>query len=186
MPFTSHDKDWAAPSRLDVVVREGKSVEGVDFQLTRGTLLRGTVTVGPDNRPAPNQYIRLDETGGQAPEEFREKGDTFAHEIRRQFGVTTDSAGHYSIRVGPGTYTLMGPPRTANDKITIKDETELVRDFRMPRPEKGTLTGWVVLAGARNQRVAGAKVEIVAASTFGHSLHGDGRRQGALPRRAGA
>ncbi len=161
------DKDWAAPSRLDVVVRHDKPVEGVDFQLSRGTLLRGTVTVGQDNRPAAKQYIRLDEAGGQAPEEFREPGDTYAHEIRRQFGVSTDSAGHYSIRVGPGTYTLMGPPRTSNDKITINNETELVRDFRMPRPEKGTLTGWVVLAGARNQRVAGAKLEIVAASTYG-------------------
>ena len=158
------DKDWAAPSHLGVIVRQAKSVEGIDFQLSLGTLLRGTVTVGQNNRPAPDQYIRLDEAAGQAPEEFREPGDTYAHEIRRQFGVSTDSAGHYSIRVGPGTYTLMGPPRTSNDKITINNETELVRDFRMPRPEKGTLTGWVVQAGARNQRVAGAKLEIVAAS----------------------
>jgi hypothetical protein len=67
------DKEWAAPSRLDVVVREGKPVEGVDFRLSGGTILRGTVTVGPDNRPAPEQFIRLDETGGAAPEEFREK-----------------------------------------------------------------------------------------------------------------
>ena len=28
------DQDWAAPSRLDVVVREGKPVEGVDFKLS--------------------------------------------------------------------------------------------------------------------------------------------------------
>ena len=31
------DQDWAAPSRLDVVVREGKPAEGVDFKLSRGT-----------------------------------------------------------------------------------------------------------------------------------------------------
>ncbi len=158
------DKDWAAPSRLDVVVREGKPVEGVDFKLTRGTILRGTVTIGPGGRPAPKQFIRLDETGGAAPEEFREKGDAYAHEVRRQFGATTDSAGHYSIRIGPGTYTLMGPPRTGNEKITVKDESELVRDFRRPRPEKGTLTGRVVLAGAKDRGVAGAKVEIAAAN----------------------
>ena len=46
------DKDWAARSRLDVVVRQGQSVEHVDFPLTRGTILRGTVTIGPDDRPA--------------------------------------------------------------------------------------------------------------------------------------
>ncbi len=49
------DKDWAAPSRLDVVVREGKPAEGVDFKLTRGTIIHGRVTVGSGNRPAPNQ-----------------------------------------------------------------------------------------------------------------------------------
>lgn len=164
------DKDWAAPSRLDVIVRQGKPVDGVNFQITAGTMLRGTVTVGPTNRPAPNQYIRLDENGGRAPEEFREKGDTIAHEVRRQFGAMTDSAGHYSIRVGPGTYTLMGPPRTPNEKITINEEKELVRDFRMPRPEKGTLTGWVKVAGAGVTGVAGAKVEIVAVNMMGISF----------------
>ena len=70
---------------------------------------------------------------------------------------STDAAGHYSIRVGPGTYTLMGPPRTEDEKITIKDETELVRDFRMPRPEKGPFTGRVVRADDLSKGVAGAK-----------------------------
>ena len=71
------DEDCAARSRLDVVVRRGKPAEGVDFTLTRGTLLRGTVSVGDGNRPAAGVYIRLDENGGPAPEEFREAGDTF-------------------------------------------------------------------------------------------------------------
>ena len=82
----------------------------------------------------------------------------------RQFRAATDSAGHYSIRVGPGTYTLMGPPRTVDEKLSVKDQAELVRDFRMPRPEKGTITGRVVLAGAVDKGVAGAKIEIVAAN----------------------
>jgi hypothetical protein len=61
------DKDRAAQSRLDVVVRDSKPVGGVDFRLTPGTIIRGTVTLGPGNRPAAKQYIRLDETGGPAP-----------------------------------------------------------------------------------------------------------------------
>ena len=63
----------------------------------------------------------------------------------------TDAAGHYSIRVGPGTYTIIGPPRTGDEKITVKDETEIIRDFKMPRPEKGTLAGRVVLAGGQRE-----------------------------------
>jgi RNA polymerase sigma factor (sigma-70 family) len=158
------DKEWAAPSRLDVIVREGKSVKGVNFRLSRGTIIRGTVTIGPGKRPAIGQYIRLDETGGMAPEEFREPGDRFAHEVRRQFGASTDSAGRYSIRVGPGTYTLMGPPRTENVKLTVGNESEVVHDFRMPRPEKGPITGRVVRSGARENGIAGARIEIAAAN----------------------
>jgi thiol-disulfide isomerase/thioredoxin len=59
----------------------------------------------------------------------------------------------------------MGSSRTVDEKITIRDEAELVRDFRMPRPEKGVLTGWVVQAEAKGTKIAGAKVEIVAANS---------------------
>ena len=52
------DKDWAAPTRLDVVVREGKPVDGVDFMLGRGTFIRGTVTVGPTNNQPLNSTSR--------------------------------------------------------------------------------------------------------------------------------
>jgi RNA polymerase sigma factor (sigma-70 family) len=155
------DKAWAAPSHLDVIVREGKPVAGVDFKLSRGTLIRGTVVVDPAKKPVANQYITIDESGGPAPDEFREKGDHFGHVARRQFGAMTDSHGRYSILVGPGTYTLMGPPRTENEQITVKAELEVVRDFRMPRPEKGILTGRVVLPGAETKGVALARIEIV-------------------------
>ncbi len=155
------NKAWAAPSHLDVVVREGKPVAGVDFKLSRGTVVRGTVVVGPANKPVANQFIGLDESGGQAPEEFREKGDHVARSARRQSGAMTDSSGRYSILVGPGVYTLRGPFRTADEKITIAAEPDLVRDFRMPRPEKGILTGRVVLAG-RELKAASASIEFVA------------------------
>ena len=158
------DQDWAARSRLDVVVREGKPVEGVDFNLSHGTVIRGMVTVGAGNRPQSNQFIRLNESGDLAPEELREPGDQTWRQVRRQFGAMSDSKGQYSIRIGPGTYTLMGPPRTNEEKITITDQTELVRNFSMPRPEKGLLTGRVVLSGKEATGVAGARIEIVAAN----------------------
>ena len=173
------EKDWAAPSRLDVVVREGKPVEGVDFKLGRGTLIRGTVTVGPTNLPAAKQYVTVDETGGQPPKDLREEGDRSWRQVQRQFGNLTDSGGHYAIRVGPGTYTIVGPPRTGDEKVIVKDETEIVRDFKMPRPEKGTLTGRVILAGGSDKPIAGATVEIVArnrlAIPFQVTADADGR-----------
>ena len=73
----------------------------------------------------------------------------------------------------------MGPPRTKDEKLTVTDEAELVRDFRMPRPEKGPITGRVVRAGAADQGVAGARVEIAAANMmaipFAVTADADGR-----------
>lgn len=158
------DPEWAAPSRLDVIVREGKPVDGVDFRLSRGTVLRGTVTVGTARRPVVNEYIYLEESGAAAPEEFRVKGDSFAHGIGRQLGVRAGQDGRYEIRTGPGNYTLVGPARTNRVKLTIKAEPELVNNFEMPRPEKGPISGRVVLAAAREKGVAGATVEIDAAN----------------------
>ena len=155
------DKDWAAPSRLDVIIREGQPAKGVDFKLTRGTIVRGTVTAGPGNLPEPNQCIRLDEAGGEAPEEFRDKGDHQAYQVRRSFGERTDSDGRYSIRVGPGTYSLVGPHPSKIEEITVKNEAELVRDFHMALPEKGLLTGRVILPGSTLKGAAGAKLEVV-------------------------
>ena len=175
------DEAWAAQSRLDVVILPSRPVDGVDFRLSRGTMIRGSVTVGPGDRPASGQYIRLDEsTFTRAPAEVRVEGDRRWREVRRQFGAMTDGEGRYSIRVGPGTFTIMGPPRTSNEKVTVRDEPELIRDFRMPRPEKGPITGQVV-ASAGDKGIAGAKVEIVALNNHGRpftvTADADGRFQ---------
>ena len=89
----------------------------------RGTLLRGTVSVGDGKKPASGVYIRLDEDGGLArgvPRCRRYVLPLDSPPVRR----STDAAGHYSIRIGPGTYTLLGPPRTKDEKLVVKDETE--------------------------------------------------------------
>ena len=61
------DKDW--PRRFPPRRRppQGKPVDKVDFALTRGTVIRGTVTVGPGTGPPADQEIRIDESGGPAP-----------------------------------------------------------------------------------------------------------------------
>ena len=158
------DNDRAAPSRLDVSVRRGQPAVGVDFHLTRGTIIRGTVTVGPGGQAAPERAILFNQVGEQGPVERWENGEMHSIEIRRQFTAETDAQGRYSTRVGPGTYTIYGPPRTGGETIVVKDEPELVRDYRMPRPEKGPISGRVV-EGVTGRAVAGAKVEIVSVSS---------------------
>ena len=163
------DEDWAAPSRLDVVVRPGKPVDGVDFQLAKGTIIKGTVTIGNGERPAAGESIRLTESGAQAPREFREAGDNTWRQILRQFGETTDAEGRYAIRVGPGTYTLSGPARTESETIEVTDQPEIVHDFHMPRPAKGPLAGRVI-AGIDGKPVAGARIEIVSENPLSFPL----------------
>ena len=79
------DENWAAPSGLHVVVRDSKPVGGVDFKLMPGTIIRGTVTVGPGNRPAAKQFIRWTKPEGPRRQTCARR-ETVAREIRRQFG----------------------------------------------------------------------------------------------------
>jgi len=152
------DKDWTAPARLDVVVRPGKPVDGVDFQLAKGTMIQGTVTVG--NRPAASAYINLIESGVNAPEEFRQKEDRVSRQVRRQLGASTDAQGRYAIRVGPGTYTLRGPQRTEDETIEVTDQPTIVRDFHLSGPGRGPLAGRVV--GPDGRALVGATVKFLS------------------------
>jgi|GEM_PF-2016216 len=163
------DEDWAASSRLDVVVRAGKPVPSVDFQLAQGTVIKGIVTVGEDNRPAAGESIFLNEMGGEPPEDIHEEGDQVSRVVRRWVSSRTDAEGRYAIRVGPGTYTLEGPSRTQSATITVTDQPEVVHDFHMVRPEKGGLWGRVV-SGADEKPVAGARVDIHSAERMGIRL----------------
>ena len=57
------DDDWAAPSKTGIVVKEGEPRTGLDFRLSKGTLLRGKVTVEGANNPAVGQTIALIQKG---------------------------------------------------------------------------------------------------------------------------
>jgi hypothetical protein len=161
------DDHWAAPSRLDVVVRDRKPVDGVDFKLVPGTIIRGTVTFGPGNWRAAEEVLGLVETGGEAPNVLRELGDLVARETRRYCGTATDSEGRYEILVGPGTYRLESQTRTDDKKIAVNGEREIVRDFKVPRPAFGALTGRIVTVVASDKWVAGAKVQFAAVNAPG-------------------
>lgn len=156
------DKDWAAPSRLEVVVGEGWTAANVDFRLSKGTTLRGRVTIGPDDRPVPKQSLMIEEKGGPPPAEFGEDGDFRHRLVSRRRWTTTDADGRYAFRVATGAYTLYGPPRTTNPPIAVTDQEEIVHDFHMPRPEFGSIRGRVVVAEREETGVAGAKLQIVA------------------------
>jgi RNA polymerase sigma factor (sigma-70 family) len=158
------DDRWAAPSHVGVLVREGRPVGGLDFQLAEGTIVRGTVTVGTDRRPGKNLWLSLAMRAGEIPEDIRKPGDKTYHEVRHDRGAGTDAQGRFRFCVGPGKYQLVGPALTEPVTITVTTQREIVQDFHMPRPEFGRLTGKVVdqdgkpVAGAALQGVYGEVV----------------------------
>ena len=104
------DVTWAAPSLQNIVVREGQRQTGLDITLSKGTLVHGQVTEGPERRPSASAEVSLVEEGGLQPKSLRRGGSGTGQLTRR---AITDSQGGYQFRVGPGRYWLMGRPSVA-------------------------------------------------------------------------
>jgi protocatechuate 3,4-dioxygenase beta subunit len=124
------DDAWAAPSRLGVVVREGRPSDGLDFALVPGTLVHGRVTEGVDGKPAAGAGVALTEEGPLLPKEFR----TGLRTARLTRSTVTDGEGRYRIRVGPGLYTLRAGNASPPATVEIRDEPELPRDLTRNAP----------------------------------------------------
>ncbi len=156
------DDEWAAPSHIGVVIREGEEVEGIDFPLGQGAIIEGTVTLGSDREPVERQSVNIIQSGGRIPDEL-ERGDRFWHEVQHSRGAYTDAQGHFEIRVGPGTYSVRGPTRTETQEVEAIEGGRHVIDFHMDRPAQGPIVGRVVLAADPTRGVAGATVVGVSA-----------------------
>jgi hypothetical protein len=53
------DRDWATASHPGIDVEPGEVREGVDFSLTPGTLIHGTISVSDPPTPAPGDTVTL-------------------------------------------------------------------------------------------------------------------------------
>ncbi|WZP00150.1 sigma-70 family RNA polymerase sigma factor [Isosphaeraceae bacterium EP7] len=170
------DPEFSASTRMDVVLRVGVPVAPVDFKLSSGTIVRGRLTIDPDGRPVTDGSVVLQEWNDLPAGGLQNRGSTNNFRVSRTYGANTDTQGRYSIRVGPGKYVFgFAPPAGQSNStgtgsnsnlLSIKDEPEIVRDFRLPRPGSGSLAGKVV-AGPEGRGVAGAVVEILDASERG-------------------
>jgi beta-lactamase regulating signal transducer with metallopeptidase domain len=137
------DDNWAAPSHTEIVLHENEPRAGLDFNLGKGTLVRGQVTEGADGKPAARANVELVESGPVLPKEFRH--GSIHHELRRF--TTTDADGHYLFRVVPGRYML----RTldtwpSGSEIDVPDAAEVVRDLRLRGSTSPGLVSGIVVA----------------------------------------
>jgi hypothetical protein len=139
------DDSWAAPSRSNVVVREGHPRGGLDFALVRGTLVHGRVTEGADGKPSVGTPVALTEEGPLLPKEFR----TGLRTARLARSTVTDGGGRYRIRVGPGHYTLRAGTASPPVTVEIQDEPELLRDLTRKIPASARHVGVRVVERTR-------------------------------------
>jgi protocatechuate 3,4-dioxygenase beta subunit len=173
----------AAPYRADLIVRAGKPVADADLVLGRGTRVRGQVAVGPDRKPVAQVGVQAVIDRGGIPDELKREGDRYYRGMQMSFWNQTDPDGRYEFLLGPGEYTLQGPPRVPPVKLTIPTEdppAEVVRDFTMPRPETGPFRATVV--DEAGKPVADAVVKGMYASNEARRWFHDTRtdRQGVL------
>jgi hypothetical protein len=144
------DPEWAPPSRAGVPAREGEPLTGLDFRLSRGTLLEGRATVGPDHKPMAQQMISI-----------REEAPGTRAVLER--GARTDAEGRYRTHLGRGTYRVTGPD-LEEQELLVQDEPRIERNFHLPRPLTGPLRGRVV-ARTDGRPVAGATVKFEPAGS---------------------
>ena len=158
------DDTWAARSFTNVIVREGQSQEKLDFGLIKGTLLRGQVTGEPGGRIPEGTTVILLENGGLLPKEFRGVIADKAEIVRDVSVIGAD--GRFQFRVGPGTYTLQGGTRQSqrveSPKVSVIDESEVVRDLTLKlSPLETTFRGVVVEnTPTGERRVAKARIVV--------------------------
>ena len=158
------DSKWAAAARMGIVVHTDTPVDNVDFRLQPATTIRGRVTLGPDNKPLAKQNMMLLQNGsnnldpaikGKLPNPANSNHCVQTQMVR---WASTDEQGNYAFFVGPGKYVLRGPDNSPNREFSITAEKSLSFDFHAPRPDRGLISGRVVLQQDKTQPVADAEI----------------------------
>jgi RNA polymerase sigma factor (sigma-70 family) len=160
------DPDWVASRRTGITPLPDGPIDGIDFRLSRGAVVRGQVTFESTGAPAQGYEMGLVE-GLSNPDSVLDISRWIAT-------VWTDSQGRYSLRALPGRFRLRGPGEPPisdrfipdsgpeSETFTLKDGEEIIRDFRVtPQLAPRHLTGRVVRNQEGNEGVAGAVVTVV-------------------------
>ena len=162
------DERWAAKSLAGVIVREGKVIEGLDITLTPGTLIHGLVTKGAGGLPFKGEGITLIEHGQDLPPALVAAQGGERTQSLPQW-ASTDAAGRYQLRVGPGRYRILGPEDVSSEELAVENQTDIVRDFRMTESSE-----WKSLAGVAIERapageraIPGAVIEVAPIGRHG-------------------
>jgi beta-lactamase regulating signal transducer with metallopeptidase domain len=164
-----HDDDWATPARMGVVVHEDQPQDGLDFALSRGSLIHGQVREGPADAPVSRARVSLTQQGPARPKEYRR----FEVHYESRHGTIADTQGKYHFRVMPGRYTLTFLGREpVTSTIEVKDEPEIIRDLSVKGPMRPDFVTGVVLeqTPAGERPIPGARVFRLTIGQYGGTV----------------
>lgn len=144
--FGVNDQDWASQPADGLRFVENELREGVELQLVSGTLVRGRITQGDKDSPAPAamKSVRLSRQGS-VHRRARSRNERVINAGLSRLGVT-DENGEYSFRVADGAYQLHLPVEpVAAIVVSVAGETEIIHDgHTAAEPPTVRLTGLVV------------------------------------------
>ncbi|HEY2761998.1 MAG TPA: hypothetical protein VGI75_14675 [Pirellulales bacterium] len=140
---------WSAPNQ-SIALTSSPIYENVDFKLTEGTVIRGTIYQLPDRTGISNIGILLDSDVMRPP-----KGLDKIFDRQHSFGpstfrrkTATDFDGHYQFCVPLGSYAIQfGVKNHAGSNESALDTSskrEIVKDFELPHVETERFTCRVV------------------------------------------
>lgn len=117
--------------KLEVVVREGGAVRGLEFKLVRGTVITGKLTQGESQRARPKEVVFLTQNCGYVPDELRPEAPrgSLRHTQSYRRLWLTDKNGAYRFVVGPGTYELSHAHHPSPIPISVRDQKEVTNNF---------------------------------------------------------
>jgi hypothetical protein len=146
------DPIWAAMAQ-ERIRAQGEPISDIDYRLAKGTILHGTVTEGPNHDPMPNQTVVIKRLPTPNGADAAKPG---GNECPFYLEPITDTAGHYKVCVGPGTYSVGLWCLPAED-IVVKSQPDIVKDVTLPTTAVKPLTGKVLLNGkpAPNVSISG-------------------------------
>jgi hypothetical protein len=97
------------------------------FQLRKGSILQGRVTVGKDKKASAGHTVTIIQMGFKDPAPQPVAGRARGDLVRWAFA---DKEGRYSMRLGPGEYRIWADHRDQQN-LTIANEPTIVRDFHI-------------------------------------------------------
>lgn len=155
---------WAAPPQAARLNAKGDFVP-LDFKLTEGAIVRGTVTEGSQHAPVKSERVDVASDVGR-PTTDGSTGDDKPAPFLFRWRVATDAQGRYQFRLPPGRYTLQvaGSPEPMERgdhrrfDFEVTDEREIVKDFELPLVPTTKLTGQVL--DSAGQPAASQKVSL--------------------------